>query len=152
MANFAGDFSSMYGCTATLFATSTGVSTSANLSGSSVDLASNAANIVSAILVCGNAAGTTPTMDAKIQESTDGSSNWTDVTGGAQTTLPGDTDDNKFLIWNRKNVSGAARYYRVVLTTSAAANTVINEVYYLRSKGEYAPLSTNANVLAVNNT
>lgn len=84
MSNFAGDFSSMYGCTATLFATSTGVSTSANLSGSSVDLAPNVSNVVSAILVCGNAAGTSPTMDAKIQESTDGTT-WTDVTGGAFT-------------------------------------------------------------------
>lgn len=85
MSNFAGDLSSAYGCTATLFATSTGVSVSANASGSSVDLASNVGNIVSAILVVGNAAGTNPTLDSRIQESTDGTNNYTDVTGGAFT-------------------------------------------------------------------
>ena len=85
MANFASDFSGMYGCTATLFATSTGVSASANAAGSSVDLSSNVGNIVSAILVVGNAAGTNPTLDALIQESTDGTNNWTAVTGGAFT-------------------------------------------------------------------
>ncbi len=85
MANFAGDFSGVYGCSATLFATSTGVSTNANAAGVSVDLSSNVSNIVSAILVVGNAAGTSPTGDFKMQESTDGSSNWTDVTGGAFT-------------------------------------------------------------------
>lgn len=85
MANFVGDLSGMYGCTATLFATSTGVSASANVSGSSVDLSSNVGNIVSAILVVGNAAGTTPTLDAFLQESTDGTNNWTSVTGGAFT-------------------------------------------------------------------
>lgn len=85
MANFVGDFSSQYGLTATLFATSTGVTVSANASGSSVDLSSNVSNIVSAILVVGNAAGTTPTLDTFLQESTDGSSNWTSVTGGAFT-------------------------------------------------------------------
>jgi hypothetical protein len=85
MANFASDFSTMYGTTATLFATSTGVTTNANASGSSVNLSSNVGNIVSAILVSGNAGGTTPTMDLKMQESTDGTNNFTDVTGGAFT-------------------------------------------------------------------
>jgi len=84
LANFAGDLSVAYGCTATLFATSTGVSVSANASGSSVDLSANVGNIVSAILVVGNAAGTTPTLDTFIQESTDGTT-YTSVTGGAFT-------------------------------------------------------------------
>ena len=83
MANMVSDLSGMYGCTATLFATSTGVSASANAQGVSVDLSSNAGNVVSAILVVGNAAGTTPTLDAFLQESTDGTNNWTAVTGGA---------------------------------------------------------------------
>ncbi|TXI11127.1 MAG: hypothetical protein E6Q76_02955 [Rhizobium sp.] len=83
MANFAMDFSSQYGLSATLFATSTGVTQSANAVGASVDLSSNAGSLVSAVLVTGNAAGTNPTLDAYIQESTDGSSNWTSVTGGA---------------------------------------------------------------------
>lgn len=85
MANFSGDLSSMYACSGTLFATSTGVSTDANAAGSSVDLSSNVSNIVSAVLVVGNAAGTSPTGNFKMQESTDGSNNWTDVTNGAFT-------------------------------------------------------------------
>lgn len=84
MANFAGDFSTQYSCTAALFATSTGMTTSAQLSGVSVDLSSNVANIVSAVLVVGNVAGTLPTMNVKIQESTDGTT-YTDVTNGAFT-------------------------------------------------------------------
>ena len=85
MAGFNSDFSGAYGATCTLFATSTGVSASANASGSSVDLSSNVGNIVSAALIVGNAAGTTPTLDVFLQESTDGSNNWTSVTGGAFT-------------------------------------------------------------------
>jgi len=85
MANMAGDFSSAYGLSATLFATSTGVTTSTQLVGSSVDLSSNVAGIVSAILVVGNAAGTNPALDAFLQESTDGSNNWTTVAGSAFT-------------------------------------------------------------------
>lgn len=88
MANFAGDFSGVYGHTATLFATSTGVTTDANATGVSVDLASNVSNVVTATLVCGNVAGTAnPTLTAKMQESTDGSNNWTDITGGAFTAV-----------------------------------------------------------------
>ena len=84
MANFAGDFSSMYGATCALFATSTGMTTSSQLSGVSVDMASNVENIISAALIVGNVAGTTPTMNVKLQESTDGTT-YTDITGGAFT-------------------------------------------------------------------
>jgi hypothetical protein len=85
LANFASDFSGMYGMTATLFATSTGVTTSSQVSGSSVDLSSNVGNIVSASLIVGNAGGTTPALDVLLQESTDGTNSWTSVTGGAFT-------------------------------------------------------------------
>ena len=84
MSAFVGDLSGMYATSATLFATSTGVTLSANAVGVSVDMAGNASNIVSSILVTGNAGGTTPTLDVYLQESTDGST-WTSVTGGAFT-------------------------------------------------------------------
>lgn len=88
MANFAGDFAGVYSTTATLFATSTGVTTDANATGVSVNLSADVANIVSAILVVGGVAGTgTPTLTAKIQESTDGTNNFTDVTGGGFTAV-----------------------------------------------------------------
>ncbi len=87
MSNFAYDFSSAYGLSATLFATSTGVTTTVNVAGSSVDLSSNVGNIVSAVLVVGNAAGTNPVLNVLIEESTDGSNAWTAVTGGAFTAV-----------------------------------------------------------------
>lgn len=83
MANFRGDLSQdIIGVS--LWATSTGVSTNANAQGASVSVVNDVANILTAVQIVGNFAGTTPTMDTKIQESTDGTT-WTDVTGGAFT-------------------------------------------------------------------
>lgn len=87
MANFLGDLSQQI-ISGSLFATSTGVTTDANAAGASVDLASNVSNIITAVQVVGGLAGTgTPTLTSKVQESTDGSSNWTDVTGGGFTAV-----------------------------------------------------------------
>lgn len=87
MANFLGDLSQeVWGLS--LFATSTGVSTDANAAGASVDLVDNVGNICSAVQVVGGLAGTgTPTLASKVQESTDGTNNWTDVTGGGFTAV-----------------------------------------------------------------
>ena len=86
MANFVGDISQQI-VSGSLFATSTGVSTDANAQGVSVDLASNVANVCTAVQVVGGLAGTgTPTLTSKIQESTDGTT-WTDVTGGGFTAV-----------------------------------------------------------------
>jgi len=84
VANFLNDASSSYISSAALFATSTGVTTNAHLSGVSVDLAGNVGNGVTVFLISGNAGGTSPTMDAKVRESTDGTT-YTDVTNGAFT-------------------------------------------------------------------
>jgi hypothetical protein len=40
---------------------------------------------VNALLTVGTVSGTTPTCDVKLQESDDGSTNWTDITGAAFT-------------------------------------------------------------------
>lgn len=85
MANFVGDLSGSYIVTPTLYGTTTGVTTDGDATGASVDLAGNVANIVTAVCVVGKVTGTTPTWSPKMQESTDGSNNWTDVTGGAFT-------------------------------------------------------------------
>jgi hypothetical protein len=122
MANFAGDLNSAYGCTATLFATSTGVSTDANAAGVSVDLSSNVSNIVSAILVVGNAAGTSPTGDFKMQESTDGSNNWTDVTGGAFTQV---TTHNQVQVLGVKPTKRYVRCTGTVGGTSPVLETTV---------------------------
>lgn len=87
MANFVGDISQQI-VSGSLFATSTGVSTDANAAGASVDLASNVGNVCTAVQVVGGLAGTgTPTLTSKVQESTDGANNWTDVTGGGFTAV-----------------------------------------------------------------
>lgn len=85
MANFAGDFSSAYTCIGSLFNTSTGASTDANLAGGSADLSPDVANVLSAFLIVGNAAGTTPTLNVKVQESTTGTGSWSDVADAAFT-------------------------------------------------------------------
>lgn len=81
MASFRGDLT-LDIISGSLFATSTGVTTNADAAGSSVDIANDVGNILTCIQVVGGLAGTgTPTVGgAKVQESTDGSSNWTDVT------------------------------------------------------------------------
>jgi hypothetical protein len=87
VANWVGDLSQQI-VSGSLFATSTGVSTDANAAGVSVDLASNVGNIITAVQVVGGLAGTgTPTLASKVQESTDGTNNWTDVTGGGFTAV-----------------------------------------------------------------
>ena len=87
MANFVGDLSQEIG-SGSLFATSTGVTTNANAAGVSVDLIDDVANIISAVQIVGGVAGTgTPTLASKMQESTDGTNNWTDITDGAFTNV-----------------------------------------------------------------
>lgn len=87
MANFHGDLSKDI-ILASLTCNTTGITTDASAAGNSVDLVSNVANIVNAIQVVGDRTGTgTPTLTSKVQESTDGSNNWTDVTGGGFTAV-----------------------------------------------------------------
>ena len=88
---------------------------------------------------------------AKLQYS-DNNSTWADVTDGGATPLPGDTDDNKYITWYHKNVDGAHRYYRVVLTTAGAVNTIIDSIIYARSRAQIVPPSTSSTVLAINLT
>lgn len=132
MANWVGDLSVAYGCTATLFATSTGVSASANAQGSSVDLSSNIGNIVSATLVVGNAAGTTPTLDVFLQESTDGSNNWTTLSGSAFTQV---TTSNQVQVLG---VKPTKRYVRSSGTTGGT-NPVFETTVLLTYPLSHAP-------------
>ncbi len=78
MANFVYDLSSNYVVTPTLYGTTTGVSTDANAQGSSVDVSTCIGVAISAVAVVGARTGTNPTMDLKMQESTDGTT-WTDA-------------------------------------------------------------------------
>lgn len=111
MANFAGDFSSSYNTSISLWATSTGVTLSANAQGASVDVSSDVSGVFSAFLIVGNVAGTTPTLDIKMQESTDGTT-YTDITSGSFTQVT--TSSNVQMI----PIKPTKRYVRCTGTTS----------------------------------
>lgn len=84
MANFAQDLTTgSYHWVGTLFASSTGVTTSADCAGVSVDIAEDVGCMVTAGLIVGGRSGTSPEANMKMQESTTGTGSWTDCTGGA---------------------------------------------------------------------
>jgi len=72
-----------------------------------------------AILDVGAVTGTSPTLDTKFQESADGSSGWTDITGAtiAQITT---ADQHKTLGINLRSVK---RYIRAVATITGTSPT-----------------------------
>lgn len=140
MANFHGDFSSAYISSCPLFATSTGVTTNAHLSGVSVDLADNVGNVVTAFLISGNAGGTNPTMDAKIRESTDGTT-YTDVTGGAFTQVTTHSNVQALAIKPTKR-------YLSVTGTVAGTNPVFETTFLFLAPRRTSP----ANVGGFDNT
>lgn len=94
--------------TATVPGSTTGSTT--NAAGSSVDLVDVGGNYASAVQVVGTVTGTNPTLDTKIQYSTDGSSNWTDVTGATFTQVT--TSTNAQII----SFFAPARYVRGYVT------------------------------------
>lgn len=82
MPNFAGDLTNgyMYGPTlANTTSMVTGVTTDASAAGASVDIGQGVGSVITACVVAGGVTGTTPTLTLKMQESTDGSTNWTDA-------------------------------------------------------------------------
>lgn len=86
--------------------------------GSAID--TNGFDAVTFQIVCGDI-GAGGTVDAKIQESADGSTNWADITGAAITQL-GATDDNKLptidvAVGGRAN---RKRYLRAEVVTAIA--------------------------------
>ena len=79
MANFQGDLNNGYMYGPTIAGNLTGVTTDASAAGASVDIGLGVGSIITAIVTAGGVTGTTPTLTLKMQESTDGSSNWTDA-------------------------------------------------------------------------
>lgn len=79
MANYAGDLSNGYLYGPTLQGNTTAVTTDASAQGSSVDIGLGVGSVVTAIAVAGGITGTSPTLTLKMQESTDGTNNWTDA-------------------------------------------------------------------------
>jgi hypothetical protein len=129
MANFVGDLSSSYNTSVTLFATSTGVSTSANAEGVSLNVSADVSNVFSAFLIVGNAGGTSPTLNMKMQESTDGTT-YTDITSGAFTQVT--TSNQKQMI----PIQPTKQYVRctgTVAGTSPVFEATVGVIYPLRT-------------------
>lgn len=126
MSNFFGDISPHI-VTPTLFGTTTAVTTDANATGASVDLADNVGNIVSAVQVTGVRTGTgSPTLTTKMQESTDGSNNWTDITGGGFTAVTASSQveciafkPTKRYVRSTGTVAGTSPVFPVTITVIA---------------------------------
>lgn len=78
MANIFLDLQNNAIVTASIPGSTTGSTT--NAAGVSVDLIDGIGSYVSAVQVVGVVTGTSPTLTGKVQESTDGTNNWTDVT------------------------------------------------------------------------
>jgi hypothetical protein len=81
----------------------------ASANGSAVDMISGD-GLCSAIQQVGTVSGTSPTLAGKIQESADGSTNWTDVTNAAFTSVT-TSSNNQIICFERTK-----RYLRYVAT------------------------------------
>ena len=64
------------------------------------------------------------TTDFKLQESTDGSTGWSDISGKAITQLGG-TDDNKQAVINLKTAEMSKRYARGVVTNVNGTTNIV---------------------------
>ena len=91
----------------------------AAINGASIDRQ----NLESCVLhaACGAATGTptTQTVDAKLQDSADGSTGWADITGASVAQMTGDDEDQ----YKDIDLSGAKRYVRAVVTVAFTGGT-----------------------------
>lgn len=72
----------------------------------------------------GASSGTSPTLDVKVQESADGSTGWTDITGAAFTQITAD-DKHQSLGLNLRTIK---RYIRAVATLAGTSPTFITSI------------------------
>jgi hypothetical protein len=82
----------------------------------SVDTNDAAGNVINALLVAGNTAGSSPTLDVKIQESSDDST-WTDVAGATFTQVTTSTTAAERVL-----VKSAKRYLRAHATIGGSSS------------------------------
>lgn len=112
MANIALDLSTACLIQPTLYGTTTGVTTDG--AGASVDCVDVVGNVLTAVQVVGVRTGTSPTLNGKMQTSTDGTT-WTDITGGAFTQVTTSSQSEAI------PVKPTARYVRVTHTVGGTS-------------------------------
>lgn len=91
----------------------------ASANGSAVDIKDYVGK-VKVVLATSAGGGTTPTLDVKLQESADGSSGWTDISGAAFTQVTDAADATEAI---GLNVDGVERYIRAVETLGGTSPT-----------------------------
>ncbi len=82
------------------------------------------------------------TLDAKLQESVNGTSGWQDITGKSMTQMV-NTDDNKQVVFNIKaeELSAGYRYVKLLLTPSA--HSILASAVVLGMKPAIGPANDN---------
>src|SRR5438445_546688 len=86
----------------------------ASANGTAIDMITGD-GLCSAMQLVGTVSGTTPTLAGKIQESADGSTNWTDITGAAFTSVTA-SNNNQIVSFERTK-----RYLRYVATVGGTS-------------------------------
>ncbi|MDX2074699.1 MAG: hypothetical protein SFX19_10125 [Alphaproteobacteria bacterium] len=106
-------------------------SRTSNLDGSAIDLKDYDGEAVIVLDSSAATAGSSPTLDVKLQESADGSTGWTDVTGGAFTQVTNAASKQKLSI----NTDECKRYIKAVGTLGGTSTpTFIYGVTALAAK------------------
>jgi len=90
----------------------------ATINGTAIDTKGYSEAMV--VLIAG-AFTATGTLDVKVQDSTDGSTGWADVTGAAFAQLIDSTDDTIKIARLKLDGNGIKRYIRIVSTVGTAA-------------------------------
>ena len=97
-------------------------------------------NEATVILAVGNATGT---LDCKVQDSPDGSTDWQDVAGGAFAQVPNTADNTVYIGMLKLDGNLVRRWIRIV-TTVEAALVADHGVSVLLSNKQYHPDQTPA--------
>jgi len=91
--------------------------------GLAVDAAAMGANALSARLSVGTVAGTTPTLNVKMQASPDGSGSWVDITGATFTQVTTSNQDQMIRFTVPPAASTTAPAYRYVRAVATIGGT-----------------------------
>lgn len=94
-------------------------SVAATLTGAAIDRQDYLSCVLTAVAGAATGSPTALTLDAKLQDSADGSTGWADITGAAITTIAAASTLGRVDV----NLHGAARYIRVVSTVAFTGGT-----------------------------
>lgn len=94
-----------------------------------------------ALLEVGAVSGTSPTLDVKIQESADGSTGWTDITGKAFTQVTVSDNEQKLKLDLQAKQGARKRYIRAVATIAGTSPSFAVHVGVLLNNNARQPIT-----------